>query len=78
MPDGAGTSCLAVVPGQVGDAAGGWSADGGVVAVMVVGVEPGVKGSGSGCFFSPEPGVAPFVEQGVVESLDALPLVAGW
>ena len=40
-PNGA----LAVVPGQVGDAAGGWEAfERGVSPVMVVGVEPGVKG----------------------------------
>ena len=33
---------LAVVAGEVGDSAGGWAADGGVVAVIVVAVEPGV------------------------------------
>ena len=32
---------------QVGDAAGGWAADGGVVPMMVVAVEPTVKGPGS-------------------------------
>jgi pimeloyl-ACP methyl ester carboxylesterase len=35
-----------VVDREVGDAAGGWAADGGVVAVMVVAVEPAIKGSG--------------------------------
>ena len=40
-----GAEALAVVPGEVGDSAGGWPADGGVVAVMVVEVEPAVKGS---------------------------------
>ena len=44
------SSHLAVVPCQVGDAVGGWSADGGVVSVMVVAVEPAVKGSSSGGF----------------------------
>jgi hypothetical protein len=38
---------LVVVSGQVVDAAGGWSADGGVVSVMVVAVEEAVKTSGS-------------------------------
>ena len=38
---------LAVVPGEVADAADGWAADGGVVAVMVVAVEPAVKAAGS-------------------------------
>lgn len=38
---------LGVVARLVVDAAGGWAADGGVVPVMVVAVEPGVKGAGS-------------------------------
>jgi class 3 adenylate cyclase len=38
---------LAVVAGEVGDSAGGWPADGGVVAVIVVAVEPGVQGAGA-------------------------------
>jgi len=41
---------LAVVPCQVGDSAGGWASDGGVVSVMVVAVEPAVKGSGAAGF----------------------------
>ena len=36
---------LGVVPCQVGDSAGGWSSDGGVVSVMVVAVEEPVKGA---------------------------------
>lgn len=36
---------LSVVPCQVGDAAGGWAADGGVVSVMVVAVHEPVKRS---------------------------------
>jgi hypothetical protein len=37
---------LAVAPGEVVDAADGWlAADGGVAAVMVVGVEPAVEAS---------------------------------
>jgi len=36
---------LGVLPGEVGDAAGGWEAfERGVSTVMVVGVQPGVKG----------------------------------
>ena len=46
LPD----TTLAVVPGEVGDSAGGWAADGGVVSVMGVAVAPGVKGAGSGSF----------------------------
>jgi pimeloyl-ACP methyl ester carboxylesterase len=38
---------LGVVSCEVGDAAGGWSADGGVVAVMVVEVQPAVKCPGA-------------------------------
>jgi hypothetical protein len=38
---------LDVVGGEVGDAAGGWAAYRGVVAVMVVAVEPAVKGAGA-------------------------------
>jgi hypothetical protein len=38
---------LGVVPGEVGDSACGWSADGGVVAVMVVAMEPAVKCAGA-------------------------------
>lgn len=38
---------LGVLSGQVVDEADGWAADGGVVSVMVVGVEPAVKTSGS-------------------------------
>ena len=62
--------------GEVGDAAGGWDADGGVVAVMVVAVEPAIRGSGAAGSRSPEAGVGPFVEEGAVEAFD-LPLVAG-
>jgi hypothetical protein len=32
-----------VLPNQVGDSADGWTPDGGVVTVMVVAVEEGVK-----------------------------------
>jgi hypothetical protein len=39
---------LGVVPSEVADAGDGWAADGGVVAVMVVAVEPVVSG---GCAF---------------------------
>ena len=45
-----GDGALAVVPCQVGDSAGGWAADGGVVSVMVVAVEEAVKGAGSAGF----------------------------
>ncbi len=36
---------LGIVPNEVGDSAGGWAADGGVVSVMVVAMEPAVKGA---------------------------------
>jgi hypothetical protein len=40
-----------VLPGEVGDAAGGWvAAECGVSPVMVVGVQPGVKGGAPGGF----------------------------
>ena len=39
----AGGTPLVVVSCQVGDSAGGWAADGGVVSVMVVAVEEAVK-----------------------------------
>jgi Phage integrase, N-terminal SAM-like domain len=38
---------LDVVPGEVADTADGWAADGGVVSVMVVRVEPAGKGTRS-------------------------------
>jgi len=38
---------LGVLSGQVVDSAHGWSVDGGVVSMMVVGVEEVVKGGGS-------------------------------
>ena len=38
---------LAVVPGDVADAADGWAGDGGVVSVMVVEVEPAGKAAGA-------------------------------
>ena len=41
---------LDVVPCQVGDSAGGWSTDGGVVTVMVVAVQEAVKGSAAADF----------------------------
>ena len=40
---------LGVLPNQVVDTTDGWSSDGRVVPMMVVHVEPGVQGSGSGC-----------------------------
>jgi hypothetical protein len=41
---------LVVLSCQVVDSAGGWPADGGVVAVMVVAMEPACKCSGSAGF----------------------------
>jgi hypothetical protein len=42
------TVLVLVVPSrEVGDSGDGWTADGGVVAVMVVAVEPAVKGAGA-------------------------------
>ena len=39
-------SGLSVLPNQVVDAADGWAADSGVVPMMVVEVQPDVKGPG--------------------------------
>ena len=53
---------LGVLPGQVGDAAGGWmAADCGVSAVMVVGVEEGGQGGTPLRFAGVGLGVGPFV-----------------
>ena len=68
---------LAVVPCQVGDAAGGWAADGGVVSVMVVAVEPAVKGSGAAGVLSSRVGRRPIRRARVRLNRSTLPLVAG-
>jgi len=61
---------LGVFLREVGDAAGGWTADGGVHAVMVVAMEPAGKSAGAVGLAGVGAGVGPFVEQGAVEALD--------
>src|SRR5215470_2515337 len=61
---------LGVLSGQVGDAAGWWLAvERGVSAVMVVDVEPGVKGSAALGFGGVGAGVGPLVGEGAVVAL---------
>src|SRR5580692_6175002 len=65
------TAVLAVLSGQVGDAAGGReAAECGVSAVIVVGVEPVWQGVAAGGFGGVRLGVGPFVGPGAVEALD--------
>src|SRR5262249_59985649 len=64
-------SRLAVLSGQVVDAAGGrFATECGVSAVMVVHVQPWVKGGAAFGFGGVGPGVGPFVGQGAVVALD--------
>jgi hypothetical protein len=58
---------LVVLSREVGDAGGGWAADRGVAAVMVVVVEPVGQGGASLGLGSVGAVVGPLVEQGAVE-----------
>jgi hypothetical protein len=62
---------LGVLSGQVGDTAGGWvAAECGVCSVMVVDVQPWVKGGAPLGFCGAGAGVGPFVGEGAVAALD--------
>src|SRR5215204_5743393 len=65
-----GSRPLGVGPKEVVEAGDGWAADGGVVAVMVVGVEPVVEGGGAGRVVGPGRHVGPFVGQAAVEAFN--------